>query len=101
MWSGASTMAQDVCVGAAGVFQGVGEDGQAVEGTVGVDGLGEGDDGDGEAGWNKGNGAERGTEDVAKDGGLPVLFSVDKATTVILFRGCLLRIKPSPIDLGI
>jgi hypothetical protein len=30
---------QDVGVGAAGVFQGVGEDGQAVEGPFIVDGL--------------------------------------------------------------
>jgi hypothetical protein len=37
-------MVQDVGVVAAGVFEGVGEDGQAVEGAVVVDGLGPGGD---------------------------------------------------------
>src|SRR5271165_5617954 len=38
-------VAQDVLVRAASVFQGVGQDRQAVEGAVGVDGLGEAGDG--------------------------------------------------------
>jgi hypothetical protein len=36
-----STVAQDVLIRAAGIFQGVSQDGHAVEGTVVVDGLGE------------------------------------------------------------
>ena len=46
--AGLPAMIQNVGVGAAGVFEGVGEDGEAVEGTVGVDGFGELRDGGGE-----------------------------------------------------
>jgi hypothetical protein len=34
-----AAVVQDVSVAAAGVFEGVGQDGQAVEGAVGVEGL--------------------------------------------------------------
>jgi hypothetical protein len=40
-------MIQDVGIGAAGVLQGVGEDGESVEGTIVIDRLGETDDGRG------------------------------------------------------
>ena len=39
-----SAMVQDVGIIAAGVFEGVGEDGKAVEGAIVVDGLGKGGD---------------------------------------------------------
>jgi len=39
MFPTASAVAQDVLVRAAGVFEGIGQDGQAVEGTLVVDGL--------------------------------------------------------------
>src|SRR5271154_6992159 len=58
MWPGASTMTQDVGVGTAGVFQSVGQDGQVVEGSVGVDGLGELLDGGGEPSRIEVDGAE-------------------------------------------
>ena len=40
MLAGLLAMIEDVGIGAAGVFESVGEDGKKVEGAVGVDGLG-------------------------------------------------------------
>lgn len=51
-----------------GVFEGVGEDGEAVEGAVGVDYFGEVLDGGREAGGGEGDGAEgEGAEDAAEE----------------------------------
>jgi hypothetical protein len=46
-------VAQDVRLIAAGVFEGVGQDGEAVERAVNVDGLGKTGDGGGEAGGER------------------------------------------------
>ena len=57
---------QDVGVVAAGVFEGVGEDGQAVEGPFVIDGGGKGNDGGSEPDGIDGYGAERVAEDAAQ-----------------------------------
>src|SRR5262249_31770930 len=77
VWAGATAMIEDVCVGTAGGFQGVGQDGQVVEGPVVVAGLGEPGDGavpPGEPGSGDGGGAEGVAEDTAEQ---PVRGSAD------------------------
>ena len=63
MFPTAAAMSQNVGIGAAGIFQGIGQDRQAVEGAVGVYGLGETGDGAREPGGVKGDGPERVAED--------------------------------------
>ena len=64
VFSRPAAVVQDVGVVAAGVFEGVGEDRQAVEGAVVVDGLGKGGDVRCSPGGMERDGAERVAEDV-------------------------------------
>jgi hypothetical protein len=54
----AAEVAEDVVAGAAGFFEGVGEDRHGVEAAVGIDAMGEGGDGGSEPGGVEGDGAE-------------------------------------------
>src|SRR5262249_21263206 len=65
-----SAVVQDVGIVAAGIFEGVGEDGQAVEGSVVVDRLGQGDDVRCSAGGVESDRAEGVAEDVSDKGTL-------------------------------
>ena len=70
MQASGAAVGQEVGVGTAGVFEGVGQGGQAVEGTVGVEGPGEAGDGavvPGESGVIDGDGAEGIAEYVAEE----------------------------------
>jgi hypothetical protein len=61
---------EDVGVGAAGLYQGVGEDGQAVEGPLVVDGLGQPGNRaviPGQPGWFNGHRAKRVAEEVSQN----------------------------------
>jgi hypothetical protein len=57
---------QDIGIVAAGVFESVSKDGEAVEGSVIVDGLGQGGDVRRSPGGVERDGAEKGSEDAAK-----------------------------------
>jgi hypothetical protein len=61
-----AAVVQEVFVVAPGVLESVGEDGHAVEGTLGVDAIGEGEDGWREPGGVEVDGAERVSEKVSK-----------------------------------
>ena len=65
---------EDVGVGATGVFEGVGEDRHAVEGTVGVNRGGEGNDGVGEPGGIGSHWAEGAADDFSQESGLGYFF---------------------------
>jgi hypothetical protein len=70
-----ATMIQDVAVGAAGVFKGIGEDRQAVEGSFLVDRLGQLGEGLGKPGGVEPHGSEReGAEDVMEEANLNSKF---------------------------
>src|SRR5438477_2682646 len=74
-----AALGEDVGVVTAGVFQGVGKDGQAVEGPVVVDGLGELDQGGvvpDEPGRVDGNGAEWVGEDFVEQSSLNQSFCI-------------------------
>ncbi len=62
-----AAVVQDVFVVAAGVLKGVGEDGHVVEGTIGVDAIGEGEDGWREPGGGDGDGTEGVAENLQKE----------------------------------
>lgn len=66
-------VSQELSVGAAGFFEGIGEDGQLLEGAVGVHGLGDGGDRGGEAGGVEVDRME-GVEDVAEHLALRNIF---------------------------
>ena len=72
-----AAVVQDVGIVAAGVFEGVGEDGQTVEGAFIVDRLREGRHGGGEPGGIDGHGTERVAEWAARVSGVPVRLSAD------------------------
>ncbi len=61
-----SAVAEDVLVVAPGILKGIGQNGHAVEGTLGVDSAGEGNDGGREPNWVKGDGAEGVAEDITE-----------------------------------
>src|ERR1700728_4434690 len=67
MWPGASTVAQDVLVRAAGIFEGIGQDRETIKGMVGVDGLDEGNDGGAKPGRFQGDWAERVSEKLSEE----------------------------------
>ena len=67
-------MVQDVGVIAASVFEGIGEDGQAVEGAVVVDGLSQGGDVRRSPGGVERDGAEGIAEDSTEQVGLDFRF---------------------------
>src|SRR4051794_13148993 len=68
VWPWPSAVVQDAGVVAARVLQGVGQDGQVVEATVLVDGIGEGRDGGRPPGGIEGDGAEGVADDVPENG---------------------------------
>ena len=55
---------EDIGILAPGILEGISEDREAVEGTLGVDTFGEGNDGRGEPGGVEGDGAEGVAEDI-------------------------------------
>ena len=65
-------MGEDVGVGAAGLFEGVGEDGKAVEGAVGVERLNQVADRTGDRGGIERQGTERIAEDVTNQVALKI-----------------------------
>src|ERR1700728_2699071 len=69
-------MAEDVLVRAAGVFEGISQDGHAVESTVVVDGLGQAGDAGREPRAVERDGAEGVAKYAAEDSGLLRRFSV-------------------------
>jgi hypothetical protein len=66
----AAAMAEDVRVVAAGVLQGIGEDGKSVEGAIVVDTTSERDNGGSEPGGVGGDGAEGIAHDAAEETGI-------------------------------
>jgi hypothetical protein len=68
MLAGFSKVVQDVVVVAPGVLKGIGKDGEAVEGFVGVDAVGENKDGRREPGGVECDRAEEVAEDVTEQG---------------------------------
>jgi hypothetical protein len=74
-----AAVGEDVRVVAAGVFEGIGQDRHAVEGTVVVDAASERDDGGREPGGIDGDGPEGIAEDVAEQ---PAAHGPDRVPTV-------------------
>src|SRR5262249_41611256 len=99
------TVAQDVRVGTTGDFQGVGQDRQAVEGTVLVDGLDQPADGAAvprqPAGVDRWGRAERVAEIVPGSRGLALATSLNELLTFTLTAGDLGRAGVSQVERGI
>jgi hypothetical protein len=74
VWPWLAAVGKDVCVMAPGFFEGVGKDGQAVEGCVAVDALGEGHDFGRLPSVFDSDRAKRVAEDVSQDEDLRCMF---------------------------
>jgi len=76
MLTGLAAVVEDIGIGAASVFEGVGEDGEAVEGAVSVDGIGEALDGRRFPSQVEGDRSEGVADDVTEQGRLHSPFPV-------------------------